>query len=129
LRVLFLRFEEEYYTRLPTTKKDKMQKRLSTMGQFGDEVTNFGFGFPGDGAGAGPGGSSKKFKDKDKKKAKGKGGKKLGKKMKKGTVHHSARNLFHYFISTVKASNFGPHGNFEPFFFQQGLLLSKRVLH
>jgi hypothetical protein len=31
-------------------------------------------------------------------------------------------------MTTVKASNFGPHGNFGPVF-QKGLLLLKRILH
>jgi U3 small nucleolar ribonucleoprotein protein LCP5 len=52
------RFEEENYLRLPTTKADKhRQKRLSTMGMLGDEITG-SFG-----------GSSKKRKGAGKKKS------------------------------------------------------------
>lgn len=37
------RYEEENFTRLPMSKEEKhRQKRLSTMGMLGDELTNFG---------------------------------------------------------------------------------------
>jgi hypothetical protein len=39
-------------------------------------------------------------------------------------LHHTDHSAFLY---TVKATNFGPHGNFGPLF-QKGLLLLKRIL-
>lgn len=36
-------YEEEYLTRLPTTKADKhMRRKLTTLGTLGDEITDFG---------------------------------------------------------------------------------------
>ena len=41
-----IRYEEDNYTRLPLTKKDKHKRRqISTMGTLGDELTNFGDNF------------------------------------------------------------------------------------
>ena len=41
-----IRYEEDNYTRLPLTKKDKHKRRqISTMGSLGDELTNFGDNF------------------------------------------------------------------------------------
>lgn len=55
------RYEEENFTRLPMSKADKhREKRLSTMGMLGDELTNFG-GMNSEGGKKRKGDTKKKF--------------------------------------------------------------------
>ncbi|CAG0914322.1 unnamed protein product [Notodromas monacha] len=78
-------YEEENFVRLSVSKKDKnVRKRaFSTIGQIGDEVTDFGFGF---GSSSGGQGSGKRRKTKVK-------GGKISKKFKKGVLWKSGGPL------------------------------------
>lgn len=61
--VFFYRYEESYFTRLPTTKQEHHRgRKITTLGTLGDELTRFGdFRALEGGAGAsGPSGAPKK---------------------------------------------------------------------
>jgi U3 small nucleolar ribonucleoprotein protein LCP5 len=71
--MFFFRYEESYFTRLPTTKLERHRHRkVTTLGTLGEELTRFGdFRALEGGAGAsGPSGASKKRKHSKGKKSK-----------------------------------------------------------
>jgi U3 small nucleolar ribonucleoprotein protein LCP5 len=65
LVVFFHRYEESYFTRLPTTKQERHRSRnVTTLGTLGDELTRFGDfrTLEGVAGASGPSGASKKRK-------------------------------------------------------------------
>jgi hypothetical protein len=63
--VYFRRYEESYFTRLPTTKQERHKARkMTTLGVLGDELTRFGDlrGLEGGAGASGSSGTSKKIK-------------------------------------------------------------------
>jgi hypothetical protein len=63
--MFFYRYEESYFTRLPTTKQERHKAgRMTTLGTLGDELTQFGDlrGLEGGAGASGPSGAAKKRK-------------------------------------------------------------------